>query len=456
MDMEYCAQAAPQKGFTGRPTGFRRLTPGLLKVNRVADDFAGLPDGVSMPGQLLAAFKAAAPRLGLSVRLVHAVDWLFRFTRPEDWGREGQPIVWPSAEMQQSALGLSATQVKAINRMLIEAGLLTMRDSPNGKRYGRRDKAGRIVEAYGFDLAPLSARHAEFVSLAEEERLERALIGRLRRRATIARKGIVQIVETVQQYGFHDDSWAVFTRETQELVRALRSASSPDALEKQVLALEARQNLARERLEALLRAVETVPMRTENRPHITPTNEVLNPIQDTVSAHQESSRAGQGAVPPTQPAVPTERTDHAAGLKLAPPELIQLAPRLRPYLRTMNPTWPDIIEAADWLRSELDISKPLWGEACILLGRVGAAIAVAIVSTKDPEHFRTTPGGYFRGMVKKAEARELNLDRTIWGLRTSRSDTAKGKVPSAAHRHPGRTYPRPSAGATARVGEGAP
>jgi replication initiation protein RepC len=43
--------------------------------------------------------------------------------------------------------------VKAINRALIEAGLITMRDSPNGKRYGRRDPKGQIIEAYGFDLA---------------------------------------------------------------------------------------------------------------------------------------------------------------------------------------------------------------------------------------------------------------------------------------------------------------
>ena len=121
-----------------------------------------------MHGQLLAAFKAAAPRLGLSPRLVHAIDWLFRFTQPQDWGRGGRPIVWPSASLQQEALGLSATRVKAINRALIEAGLITMKDSPNGKRYGTRDARGSIIEAYGFDLSPIAARHAEFVRLAEE------------------------------------------------------------------------------------------------------------------------------------------------------------------------------------------------------------------------------------------------------------------------------------------------
>jgi hypothetical protein len=84
-------------------------------------------------GQLRPAFKAAAPRLGLSARLVHAVDWLFRFTQPQDWERGGRPIVWPSAGMQQDGLSLSASRVKAINRQLIEDGLITMRDSPNGK-----------------------------------------------------------------------------------------------------------------------------------------------------------------------------------------------------------------------------------------------------------------------------------------------------------------------------------
>ena len=97
--------------------------------------------------------------------------------------------------------------MKALNRALIEAGLITMKDSPNGKRYGRRDRKGRIVEAYGFDLSPLAARHAEFVRLAEEAKAERAEMARLRRRATIARNGITQILETAAEYGFAGEEW---------------------------------------------------------------------------------------------------------------------------------------------------------------------------------------------------------------------------------------------------------
>src|SRR5689334_19358085 len=183
MEIKECAGAAPRRRFVSEPTGFRRLTPEVLKIERQAKKFSGLPTEITTPGQLLAAFKAAAPRLGISPRLVHALDWLFCFTQPQDWQKDSRPLVWPSARLQQEALGLSPTQVKAINRQLIELGLVTMKDSPNGKRYGHRDPKGRITEAYGFDLAPLAVPHAEFVRLAEAGRAERLAMGRLRRRA---------------------------------------------------------------------------------------------------------------------------------------------------------------------------------------------------------------------------------------------------------------------------------
>jgi hypothetical protein len=73
------------------------------------------------------------------------------------------------------------------------------------------------------------------------------------------------------------------------------------------------------------------------------------------------------------------------------------------------PVWPEIVDAADWLRVELGVSTLLWGEACIAMGRQQAAIAIAIVSTKPAGHFRSTPGGYFHGMVAKAKAGDLKL-----------------------------------------------
>ena len=63
------------------------------------------------------------------------------------------------------------------------------------------------------------------------------------------------------------------------------------------------------------------------------------------------------------------------------------------------------------------MSKPLWGDACLAMGREMAAVALAVVSTKDPRNFTASAGGCFHGMVAKAQAGELRLDRTVWALR---------------------------------------
>ena len=118
-------------------------------------------------------------------------------------------------------------------------------------------------------------------------------------------------------------------------------------------------------------------------------------------------------------------------MRLSIDELLMLAPRLRTYLSTPRPVWRDIVDAADWLCGEMGISRPLWGEACVTMGRECAAVAVALVSAKPAEHFRTSPGGYFHGMVAKAKVGELNLVRTIWELRQAKA--TRERMPRAMH-----------------------
>jgi replication initiation protein RepC len=393
-----------------------------MKADRAAETFDGLPEGMTAHGQLLAALKAAAPRLGLSMRLVHAVDWLFKFTQPQDWERGGRPIVWPSASLEQEALGLSEAQAKRLNRCLIEAGLVTMKDSPNGKRYGRRDPKGRIVEAYGFDLSPLAARYEEFVRLAEEGRAEREAMGRLRRRATIARKGIVQILETARDYQLSGEDWVVLERDAMAIAQALKCVERPEEMEEGVISLERRQRGARSHLELLLKDVEKTRSGVKNEPQQYTYNRNPYPLKDTVITTEDSSELAPSGFQPQGPELrgkPEKGTVHG----IRPDELVRLAPRLRSYLRRPNPTWPEVIDAADWLRHDLEVSKSLWGDACLTMGRDLAAVALAIVSTKQPEHFRTTPGGYFHGMIQKAKVGELHLERTVWALRRASQPT---------------------------------
>ena len=112
------------------------------------------------------------------------------------------------------------------------------------------------------------------------------------------------------------------------------------------------------------------------------------------------------------------REDRGMVMRLGTDELVRLAPCLRPYLMNATPTWREIVDAADWLRHDRGVSKSLWSKARIAMGREEAAIALAIVSSKPTEYFRTTPGGYFHGMVAKAKTGDLHLSRTVWALRT--------------------------------------
>ena len=56
-------------------------------------------------------------------------------------------------------------------------------------------------------------------------------MGRLRRRATIARKGIVQILETAAEYGFTDEAWQTLASDMMPLTCALRDAERLEEME---------------------------------------------------------------------------------------------------------------------------------------------------------------------------------------------------------------------------------
>jgi replication initiation protein RepC len=418
----------------------------------MAEDFKGTEEGqgATRPGQVLAAFKAAAPHLGLSPRVVHAIDWLFTFTQPQDWIEGSRPIVWPSAELQRNTLGLEATQAKALNRHLVELGLVVMKDSPNGKRYGRRDRQGRIIEAYGFDLSPLFTRMAEFQAIAQQGRELRERMRHLRRRSTIARNGLLQILDTAAEQGLSDATWQALETEGRALAKVLRTVERVEEMEIGVASLERRQREARERLEMQLAAavgpasesVDSDPKGPENRPHLYNYKTPPHSIEDVIASEGSKSKAGSSGFDPAPPVWPRDRqegqgaqaertekgrTDSGTVMQIKPDELVRLAPRLRFYLRTASPSWPDIVDAADYLRHDLNVSKPLWGDACLTMGREKAAIALAIVSAKPAEHFTASPGSYFHGMVKRAEAGTLNLNRTVWGLRNNGQAKSAGK-----------------------------
>jgi replication initiation protein RepC len=399
-------------------SGARRMTAAMFDHMSRADTFTGVPRGTARPFLFLAAFQEAEPYLGLPVHAAKLVSWLVKKTQPQDWEEGSRPIAWPPSREQEEFLGLSKSQVKALNRTLFEAGIFVIRDDPQGQRYGRRDKkTNRIIEAYGFDLSPLAQRYDEFVRKAADAKIERQRMKELRRRVTIARRTIRQIGEELAAVDAVPVEWHARAEDVAALVTEARKAHRSEELTPIIRSLERRLAEAQGHLPAACRPVSNDPEGPENRlPNTTTTLKDSN-LTDTVIAIQESSRV--------EPSVSERRTQREPQMfpeylgLTSPASLLDLAPRLAPYLppRVRDISWPAIIEAADWLRGEMGISPGLWARACQAMGCEYAAAALALVSTRPAEHFTSGAGGYFAGMLKKYERGELHRAASLWKLR---------------------------------------
>jgi replication initiation protein RepC len=398
--------------------GCRRLTPAHVQVQAIAEDFQGLPDGVSK-GQALAAFKHAAQPLGLSPRLRDAVDVLFAFSAPQDWQPGARPIVWPSNRKLETTLGLGRRQVQNVLNALIRANLMTPVDSPTGRRWGHRDaKTGKIVEAYGFDLSPIGLRHAEFVAVAERAAAAERERAALRRRLTIARKAIQQIAETAIEHRLADRDWRYWLAEALVLVLTIRDDLPLDGLQAVVAELEQRRADGETALRAAFDsrqnasagAIECTPITTTSQP------KADNSATRNIDSEKLSSRRGDS--PASADPISPERSQQTLPA-VTPKFVLNVSPELQPYIYTASPSWADIVEAANGLRQQLGISRPAWIDACQAMGRYQAATAVAVIAAKR-EAIRS-PGGYLRGMIGRAQNGELHLSKSLWGLaRTSR------------------------------------
>ena len=406
------------------PTGSRRMTLTMMVARDHADSFVGVTPGSAKPLRYLAAFQEAEPYLGLPPQAFKLIAWMVKQTQNVDWEQGSRPICWPSAARQAEFLGLSPARVKVLNRALYEAGVFILRDSDTGKRYGRRGADGRIIEAYGFDLSPLAVRYTEFVRLAADARRERETMRALRKRATISRRAIREIGETLAGSGPLPSPWAAIEHSTADLVALLPRIGRSNELALAVTALES--NLAQ--AEALLRArsnpVNKSPQGLASEPHTISTNATLHQ-EDTVAASEWSSQARALPKPPTFEREAQEENDTARPAasfetieRMNPAELLELAPRLGSFVPQTYPDWRNIVDAAGGpLRQDLGVSPSLWGEACLVLGREVAAITLAIVSTKPEDYFQRGAGGYFAAMVKRGKSGELRLDRSVWKLR---------------------------------------
>lgn len=153
-----------QVGNVTAPFGPRRMSIALVNWQVQAADIKA---GKSIDKwKVFRDVSEARGLLGLQDRAITVLDALLSFYPKSDLSEEHGLVVFPSNEqLSHRAHGIAGTTLRRHLAVLVDAGIIFRRDSPNGKRYAHRAKGGEIEQAYGFSLAPLLARVEEFAIL---------------------------------------------------------------------------------------------------------------------------------------------------------------------------------------------------------------------------------------------------------------------------------------------------
>lgn len=390
----------------------RRIAAAQWAAARLADSYQGLPEGVSK-AMLLDRFERAAPRLGVGDGAVRLVRALVRLTQEQDWtGGRFRPIAWPSNEMLGEELQRSRTVVQGLIRQAVQYGLVHMRDSGNGKRWGYRGDAGEIVEAYGFDLAPLAVRWEEFADLAAARGLDSARRRQLRATLGELRREIRTVAADALERDYEGYDWqAAIDTASGRLPRGAELCDL-ESLEREFAALLAAVDGA---WIAARNAEESEPRGSETRAHKEPTTDPETQ-RVTYPAFQKGVVAGRPSQDEDREA-PRPSSIHEEAIPLS--LVLEAVPELHPHLDDPERAgWEELIAAAYQLTFLLGISLGVWRQARDLLGGTRAAIAVATIYARwKGGEIKSSAGGYLRAMCERESTGDLHLLPSLFGLR---------------------------------------
>jgi replication initiation protein RepC len=363
------------------------------------------------------AFRAictAKARIGVSERALGVLNALLSF-HPETVLTGQDLIVFPSnASLALRAHGMAPATLRRHLAQLVACGLIIRRDSPNGKRYARKGRAGDIELAFGFDLGPIVARAEEFEALAEEVKAEERALRLARERITILRRDIAKMIATGIEEGVEmacgksglTDWLGVYTLYRSFLARIPRTATirqlEPVAEELALLADEILNLLENHVKQKNISANESHNERHEQ-------NSKPDSLIDLEPASQKDR--GQAAEPiPLRPNPP--ETAFPLGM------VLDACPDIADYSKTGISNWRDFQATASVVRSMLGISPSAFEDAQAVMGETNAAIVVAAILQKGEAV--SSPGGYLRELTDRARAGSFSPGPMLMALLSAR------------------------------------
>jgi replication initiation protein RepC len=402
------------------PFGRRALTLGQIASQATAK--AMPKEAAANKWQVFQHIREAREPLGATDRSLAILNALLSFHRETELSAVGELIVWPSNEqLMARANGISPATLRRHLAVLVECGLIIRRDSPNGKRFARRSRAGEVEQAYGFDLSPIVARAEEFRDLAETVQAEKKAFRVARERLTLLRRDIVKMIDTGIEEGV-PGNWGRVLQAYQTIIATLPRTAPRQLLEDicgQLAELHAE-------ISDILESFTKTQNANANESHFERHIQNSNPESISESEHgfREKNEASGSAA----------ETDNVRSLPkrdLPLSIVLDACPNLLEIVQSGEIRhWRDLLAAAELGRTMLGISRSAWQDAQGVMGEVQAAIALAAIYQRSGQI--NSAGGYLRSLTDKAREGKFSTWPMIMALLRAKLDENKRRQSEAA------------------------
>ncbi|NNH58463.1 replication initiation protein RepC [Rhizobium laguerreae] len=397
--------------YVSTPFGRRSMTLGMLASQESASKVD--PDASVDKWKLFRALCEAKDMVGVSDRALAVLNALLTFYPKNEIAEANGFVVFPSNEqLSLRTHGMAGTTLRRNLAMLVEAGLIIRRDSPNGKRFARRNGEGGLGEAFGFSLAPLLVRAREIEAQAAQVMAAKLEWKRLRERLTLCRRDITKLIEIALEEEIAGE-WIEMQKHFNLLSASLPRRPSAAEMESLLADLEAFRQLIVKTLESKSKTEKTDANDNQNGRHIHNSNP--NPQSEL----EPSFETKQGAKPEEEPQPWRE-----------PPKSFPLAMVLQacPEIIAYGPgggigSWRDLMAAAVIVRSTLGVSPSAYQLACDVMGPENAATVIACILERGG-HINSA-GGYLRDLTRRAERGEFSLGPMLMALMRANGPTAR-------------------------------
>ncbi len=352
--------------------------------------------------------------LGLTDRALSVLNALLSFYPDQQLGEEKGLVVFPSNnQLTVRAHGITGTTLRRHLAALVDAGLIIRKDSPNGKRYAHKDKAGTVEDAFGFSLAPMLARAAELAHMAQQVAADRKAFRLLKERLSICRRDVRKLISAAIEEGASGD-WGMIEEQFIGLLTRLPRTPQAGDLEPILEDME----MLRDEIVNLLEMQVNSEKTDSNDVHIE--CHVQSSNTDSIHESELGSETGKGANPSDAIGRASETIkSFPLGMVLkACPDIAMYGPG------GAVGSWRDMMAAAVVVRSMLGVSPSAYQNACEIMGPENAAAAMACILERGGQI--NSAGGYLRDLTRRAENGEFSLGPMLMALlRANGSAVAK-------------------------------